>query len=66
MPELFQSKIGVGQALSVSLTPCRANRIRSRLRSEPQLDTAGRAVVLGTRWTIGGGVLKPGMLPACG
>jgi len=62
VPELFQSKIGVGQALSVALDALPGKPYTGRVYAvNPQLDTAGRAVVLRAQMDNHGGALKPGM-----
>ncbi len=62
VPELFQSKISVGQALSVALDALPGKPYSGRVYAvNPQLDTAGRAVVLRAQMDNHGGVLKPGM-----
>ena len=62
VPELFQSKISVGQALSVSLDALPGKPYSGRVYAvNPQLDTAGRAVVLRAQMDNRGGALKPGM-----
>jgi len=62
VPELFQSKISVGQALSVSLDALPGKPYSGRVYAvNPQLDTAGRAVVLRAQMDNHGGALKPGM-----
>lgn len=62
VPELFQSKISVGQALSVSLDAIPGQPFTGRVFAvNPQLDTAGRAVVLRAQMDNRGGALKPGM-----
>lgn len=62
VPELFQSKLSVGQALSVSLDAIPGQPFAGRVYAvNPQLDTAGRAVVLRAQMDNRGGTLKPGM-----
>jgi len=62
VPELFQSKIGVGQALSVALDALPGKPYTGRVYAvNPQLDTARRAVVLRAQMDNHGGALKPGM-----
>ena len=59
VPELFQSKISVGQALSVSLDAIPGQPFTGRVFAvNPQLDTAGRAVVLRAQMDNRGGALK--------
>ena len=62
VPELFQSKISVGQALSVALDALPGQPFTGRVYAvNPQLDTAGRAVVLRAQMDNRTGVLKSGM-----
>ena len=62
VPEIFQSKIGVGQALSVTLDALPGKPFTGKVYAlNPQLDTAGRAVVLRAQMDNKSGVLKPGM-----
>ncbi len=62
VPEVFQSKIRVGQALSVDLDALPGKPFNGTVYAlNPQLDTAGRAVVLRAQMTNRGGELKPGM-----
>jgi membrane fusion protein, multidrug efflux system len=62
VPELFQSKIKVGQALSVALDALPGQPFTGRVYAvNPQLDTAGRAVVLRAQMDNKSGALKPGM-----
>jgi len=62
VPELFQSKINVGQSLSVALDALPGKPFSGRVYAvNPQLDTAGRAVVLRAHMDNRGGQLKPGM-----
>ena len=62
VPEIFQSKIKVGQALSVALDALPAQAFTGKVVAvNPQLDTAGRAVVLRAQMDNRSGVLKPGM-----
>ncbi len=62
VPELFQSKISVGQALSVALDALPGQPFTGKVYAvNPQLDTAGRAVVLRAQMDNRTGVLKPGM-----
>ncbi len=62
VPEIFQSKIAVGQALSVTLDALPGKPFTGKVVAvNPQLDTAGRAVVLRAQMDNRSGVLKPGM-----
>ena len=62
VPEIFQSKISVGQALSVALDALPGQAFTGKVVAvNPQLDTAGRAVVLRAQMDNRSGVLKPGM-----
>ena len=62
VPEIFQSKINVGQALSVALDALPGQAFAGKVVAvNPQLDTAGRAVVLRAQMDNRSGVLKPGM-----
>ena len=62
VPEIFQSKIKVGQALSVVLDALPGQAFTGKVVAvNPQLDTAGRAVVLRAQMDNRSGVLKPGM-----
>lgn len=62
VPELFQAKISVGQALSVALDALPGQPFTGKVYAvNPQLDTAGRAVVLRAQMDNRTGVLKPGM-----
>ena len=62
VPEIFQSKIIVGQALSVALDALPGQPFTGKVVAmNPQLDTAGRAVVLRAQMDNRTGVLKPGM-----
>ena len=62
VPEIFQSKIKVGQPLSVALDALPAQAFTGKVFAvNPQLDTAGRAVVLRAQMDNRSGVLKPGM-----
>ena len=62
VPEIFQSKISVGQALSVALDALPGKPFTGKVYAvNPQLDTAGRAVVLRAQMDNRSGVLKPGM-----
>ena len=62
VPELFQSRISVGQALSVALDALPGQPFTGKVYAvNPQLDTAGRALVLRAQMDNRTGVLKPGM-----
>ena len=62
VPEIFQSKITVGQPLSVALDALPGQAFTGKVVAvNPQLDTAGRAVVLRAQMDNRSGVLKPGM-----
>ncbi len=62
VPEIFQSKISVGQALSVVLDALPGQAFTGKVVAvNPQLDTAGRAVVLRAQMDNRSGALKPGM-----
>ena len=62
VPEVFQSKIRVGQSLSVDLDALPGKPFTGSVYAvNPQLDTAGRAVVLRAQMVNRGGELKPGM-----
>ncbi|MBL8311640.1 MAG: efflux RND transporter periplasmic adaptor subunit [Burkholderiales bacterium] len=62
VPELFQSKLKVGQSLAVTLDAMPGQTFTGRVFAvNPQLDTAGRAVVLRAQMDNRGGALKPGM-----
>ncbi len=62
VPELFQSKIAVGQSLSVALDALPGQTFTGKVYAlNPQLDTAGRAVVLRAQMDNSRRVLKPGM-----
>lgn len=62
VPELFQSKVSVGQSLSVALDALPGKPFSGKVYAvNPQLDTAGRAVVLRAQMDNRGGQLKPGM-----
>ncbi len=62
VPEIFQSKISVGQALSVVLDALPGKPFTGKVIAvNPQLDTAGRAVVLRAQMDNRSGALKPGM-----
>ncbi len=62
VPELFQSKIAVGQSLSVALDALPGQTFTGKVYAlNPQLDTAGRAVVLRAQMDNRSRLLKPGM-----
>ncbi|MCZ2136217.1 MAG: efflux RND transporter periplasmic adaptor subunit [Burkholderiales bacterium] len=62
VPELFQAKIGVGQTLAVTLDALPGQQRSGRVYAvNPQLDAAGRAVVLRAQMDNRDGKLKPGM-----
>lgn len=62
VPEIFQSKISVGQPLSVALDALPGKPFTGKVYAvNPQLDTAGRAVVLRAQMDNRSGALKPGM-----
>ena len=62
VPEIFQSKIKLAQALSVALDALPGQAFTGKVIAvNPQLDTAGRAVVLRAQMDNRSGVLKPGM-----
>ncbi len=62
IPEVFQSKVRVGQSLAVTLDALPGQPFNGNVYAvNPQLDTAGRAVVLRAQMTNKGGLLKPGM-----
>ncbi len=62
VPELFQSKVRVGQALAVTLDAVPGKNFTGTLYAvNPQLDQAGRAVVLRAQMGNGDAALKPGM-----
>ena len=62
IPEVFQSKVRVGQALAVTLDALPGQPFTGSVYAvNPQLDTAGRAVVLRAQMTNKAGLLKPGM-----
>ena len=62
IPEVFQSKVRVGQGLAVTLDALPGQPFTGSVYAvNPQLDTAGRAVVLRAQMTNKGGLLKPGM-----
>lgn len=62
IPEVFQSKVRVGQLLAVTLDALPGQPFSGNVYAvNPQLDTAGRAVVLRAQMPNKGGLLKPGM-----
>ena len=62
IPEVFQSKVRVGQALAVTLDALPGQPFTGSVYAvNPQLDTAGRAVVLRAQMSNKGGLLRPGM-----
>ena len=62
IPEVFQSKVRVGQLLAVTLDALPGQPFNGNVYAvNPQLDTAGRAVVLRAQMTNKNGQLKPGM-----
>ncbi|TAG02940.1 MAG: efflux RND transporter periplasmic adaptor subunit [Betaproteobacteria bacterium] len=62
VPELFQSKVRVGQQLAVTLDAIPGKPFNGVVFAvNPQLDTAGRAVVLRAQMPNRGAELKPGM-----
>ncbi len=62
VPELFQSKVRVGQALAVTLDASPGKDYRGVVFAvNPQLDAAGRAVVMRAQMGNSNGALKPGM-----
>jgi membrane fusion protein, multidrug efflux system len=62
VPELFQSKVSVGQSLSVALDALPGQPFTGKVYAvNPQLDTAGRAVVLRAQMDNRSGALRPGM-----
>ena len=62
IPEVFQSKVRVGQSMAVTLDALPGQPFTGSVYAvNPQLDTAGRAVVLRAQMTNKGGLLKPGM-----
>ncbi|TAG81777.1 MAG: efflux RND transporter periplasmic adaptor subunit [Burkholderiales bacterium] len=62
VPELFQSKVRVGQSLAVTLDSLPNQRFTGTLYAvNPQLDASGRAVVLRAQMSNREALLKPGM-----
>ncbi len=62
VPELLQSKVRVGQSLAVTLDAIPGKPfVGTVFAVNPQLDTAGRAVVLRAQMPNRDGALKPGM-----
>ncbi len=62
IPEVFQSKVRVGQLLAVTLDALPGQPFSGNVYAvNPQLDTAGRALVLRAQMANKGGLLKPGM-----
>jgi membrane fusion protein, multidrug efflux system len=62
VPELFQSKVRVGQTLSVTLDALPGKNFNGTVYAvNPQLDAAGRAVVMRAQMTNSNAALKPGM-----
>lgn len=62
VPEIFQSKIRVGQTLSVALDALPGKTFSGVVYAmNPQLDTAGRALVLRAQMPNRSGDFKPGM-----
>ena len=62
VPEIFQSKIKPGQALSVVLDALPGQAFTGKVFAvNPQLDTNGRAVVLRAQMDNRSGALRPGM-----
>lgn len=62
VPELFQSKVRVGQTLAVNLDAIPGKDFTGTVFAvNPQLDAAGRAVVMRAQMANANGVLKPGM-----
>ncbi len=62
VPELFQSKVRVGQTLAVTLDSLPGKNFTGSLYAiNPQLDASGRAVVLRAQMANRDGGLKPGM-----
>jgi membrane fusion protein, multidrug efflux system len=62
VPELFQSKVRVGQSLAVTLDAIPGKPfVGTVFAVNPQLDTAGRAVVLRAQMPNRDAALKPGM-----
>ncbi len=62
IPEIFESKVRVGQLLAVTLDALPGQPFSGNVYAvNPQLDTAGRAVVLRAQMPNRNGQLKPGM-----
>jgi membrane fusion protein, multidrug efflux system len=62
VPELFQSKVRVGQSLAVTFDAIPGKPfVGTVFAVNPQLDTAGRAVVLRAQMPNRDGALRPGM-----
>lgn len=62
VPELFQSKVRVGQSLAVTLDAIAGRAYTGTVYAiNPQLDASGRAVVLRAQMSNRDGGLKPGM-----
>jgi membrane fusion protein, multidrug efflux system len=62
VPELFQSKVRVGQSLAVTLDAIPGKEFKGIVFAvNPQLDAAGRAVVMRAQMANSNGALKPGM-----
>jgi membrane fusion protein (multidrug efflux system) len=62
VPELFQSKVRVGQSLAVAFDALPGKNFTGTVFAvNPQLDAAGRAVVMRAQMTNSDGSLKPGM-----
>jgi len=62
VPELYQSKVRVGQSLAVTLDALTGRSFNGMVYAvNPQLDAAGRAVVLRATMPNRDGQLKPGM-----
>jgi membrane fusion protein, multidrug efflux system len=62
VPELFQSKVSVGQSLAVTFDGIPGKSFNGTVFAvNPQLDAAGRAVVMRAQMANSGGALKPGM-----
>jgi membrane fusion protein (multidrug efflux system) len=62
IPELFQSKVRVGQSLAVAFDAIPGKNFTGTVFAvNPQLDAAGRAVVMRAQMANPSGALKPGM-----
>jgi membrane fusion protein, multidrug efflux system len=62
VPELFQSKVRVGQSLAVNLDAIPGKDFTGKVYAvNPQLDAAGRAVVMRAQMSNRDGGLRPGM-----